>query len=173
MDCVIGDHDGAGCGEEVREKLLGLARSRHVRREQGGELGLGVRADDADHVDDGLELAVVLHEGVGELGVLDEGVLGKKRSKVEELLLAIECVGEILRGGDEAWVVGVESREIATCVAFGDSCDPQRAFETATRWVGDDRSGRIGLDTTTVELVDAPALDAVFECVLLIMPTSA
>jgi hypothetical protein len=48
-----------------------------MRSDESSQLGLGVRADDADHVDDRLELAGVFDELAGELELclLDGGAL--------------------------------------------------------------------------------------------------
>ncbi|MND04875.1 hypothetical protein D3C83_253480 [compost metagenome] len=72
--------DVSGGGEEFGEKLLGFARSRHLRREACGKFGLRVRARDAHRVDEQLHVVGVLHEPVGELGLFERSMARRVRA---------------------------------------------------------------------------------------------
>jgi hypothetical protein len=54
VDGLIRHGDSAWRREDVRDDLLRFPRPPHVGGDQGGEFGLRVRADDADHVDNPL-----------------------------------------------------------------------------------------------------------------------
>lgn len=69
VDRVFGDCYLARRREQVGDELLRLAWAEHVRRDEGGELRLGVGADDADDIDDRLQLAGVADELAGEFGL--------------------------------------------------------------------------------------------------------
>ena len=66
------DGDGPGCeadharrGEQVGQGLLGLAGLGQVRSELGGQLALDVGQRDAQGIDDGVALTVIVDEPVG------------------------------------------------------------------------------------------------------------
>src|SRR5450432_148876 len=167
MDRVFGDCHLARRGEQVRDELLRFAWPTHVQRGDRGQLGLGVGADDADDVDDRLELAGVADKLAGQFGVLDGGVLRKQRADRLELSLPFDRLGELAFDTLASFVVCGQPRQIAARVALGGAPDPQRAFELSARGIGDDGSRWVRLDAATVELVDPPAFDAVLEAVFL------
>ena len=170
VDGFVGDGDASGGREEIPDELLGLARPAQVRCEHRREVGLRVRTDDADHVDDRLESAVVADELAGELGLLDWGMRREPWPEILEAVLPLERIGEVHFGRDVALVGRCEAREVAPRISFGDACEAQGTIEPTASRVRNDRARRIRLDAATVELVDAPALDAVLEAILLAPP---
>jgi len=172
-DRVFGDCHLPRRSEQVRDQLLCFARSTHVRRDDCGEFGLGIRAHDADHVDDRLEVARVPDEFAGEVGLLDGSMLRDLRSQRFEVTLPLERLGELAFDLIATYIVRRQARELAACVAFGGAPDLECAFDLAACRVRNDRARRVRLDAPAVEMIDAPTLVAVLEAVLLIMPTSA
>ena len=73
-DGLRADADGAGRGEEVGERALGLGGLAQVLGEEGGEFALDVRAGDADRVERGLVLVLVANKDVGEFGLAERRV---------------------------------------------------------------------------------------------------
>src|SRR5262245_12291776 len=89
-DLVFCDCHLAGCSEDVCKQPLRLAGPAHVLRDDSGELGLSVRAYDADDVDDGLELASVSHELVREKRLLDRSMRRDLWPQRDEIVLPLE-----------------------------------------------------------------------------------
>jgi hypothetical protein len=96
VDGVVGHSDSAGRREDVGDDLLRFARSSGVRGDQRCEIGFRVCADDADHVDDGLELAGVADELASDRRVLDGGMGRGLRPECFEVALKLKCLGEVL-----------------------------------------------------------------------------
>ena len=90
VDRVFGDSHLARCGEQVCDELLRFARTPHGRRDESGELRLGVRADDANDIEDRLDLAGVPNELPCELGFLDGSVDRKQRPDGFEVTLSLD-----------------------------------------------------------------------------------
>ena len=114
-----------------------------MRREHLGEVRFDVRADDADRVDHGLSLARVIDELARKLGVFDGRVLGHERSHQLEVDPPLDRLGEIRLDAITSVVERGQFGELAPRTAFVGSCDRQRAFETASSRVRDDRGGRV------------------------------
>lgn len=96
MNGLIGHGDFAWRREDVRDDLLGFSWTAHVGSDQGCELGLGVRADDTDHIDNPLELTRVADELASEYGVFDRGVRRGLWPQRFQMLLKLQRVSEIL-----------------------------------------------------------------------------
>ena len=96
MDDLVGNDDLARRREDVRDDLLRLAWSPQVRSDQRCEIGLDVRADDPDHVDDRLELTWVTNELARENGLFDGCVGRGLRPEGFEIALEFERVDELL-----------------------------------------------------------------------------
>ncbi len=102
VDGLVGHRDLAWRGEDIRDDLLRFAGPAHVRSNQRREVGLRVRADDTDHVDDRLELAGVANELASKHRLFDGCVCWRRRPERFEVTLEFECVGEVLFKSDSA-----------------------------------------------------------------------
>jgi hypothetical protein len=94
-------------------------------------------------------------------------VLGKQGTHACEIVLPLHRLGERTLDLVAPLVAGGHVRQFSSRLAFGGTPDLERAFELPSRRVRDDRAGRVRFDAPAVELVDAPALVAVLEAVLL------
>ena len=141
-------------------------------RDHGCEIGFHVRTHDADRVDDGLELAGVTDELAGEFGLLDRRMSGHERSHQLEMDATVDRVGEVGFDPLAPCVDRLQAWERATRATLVVTRDFERALDPAPPRVRDDRAWRVQLDLASIELVDPPSLDAMFECILL-HPTTA
>src|SRR5690606_11766731 len=121
----------------------------------------------ADDVDDRLELAGVPHELAGERGLLDRRVRRDRRSHRFEIVLPLQRLGELALHVVATRSTRRQACELAPSVTFDRAPHRERALELAAFRVRDDRPRRIRLDAPAVEVIDAPALVAVLEAVLL------
>jgi hypothetical protein len=95
-DFILCDIDAARRSEQVRDDHLRLSGSWQMRRDPLCKIGLDVGADDPDRIHDGLELAGVLDELPGELGLLGRRVLWDEGPHHLEMDPSIDRIGQIL-----------------------------------------------------------------------------
>ena len=156
-----------GSGEEISQRALGLCGSSEEGSELTGEVGFSVGAGDAYRVDGGLVVRGVLDEFAGKVGIREGRLARRGRSEGEELALLLDGIGEGLLEARSSRMLRSQGGELAPCLAVTGAREAKGAIETTASGVGDDRVGRVRMDLSSVELVDAPALDAVLEGVLL------
>ena len=95
-----------------------------------GEVGLGVSAGDAERIDGGLVVRVVLDELACELGLREGCLLGRGRTEGEELALLLDGFGEGLLEPRASRMIQSKGSELAACVAVTRACKAKGAVET-------------------------------------------
>ena len=166
-DARLPDADVARGLEQVLDDSLCLGLGGEVRPEHAGQVVFGVHARHAQRVHEELVLAHVVHELAVELRLLDGDVWGRMAQRRLDERRHLRDLSQLALQLQPFGRAGLRSREPTAQIAFPLGRAIARPLEVGAVRIGDDRPSRIGDHLAAVELVEAPALRAVLERVLL------